>query len=35
VVRITESNVQVEMSYEDFYGNTEKRIETLKIAGGK
>jgi type IV pilus assembly protein PilP len=35
VVRITETDVQVEMSYEDFYGNTEKRIETLKIAGGK
>lgn len=35
VVRITESDVQVEMSYEDFYGNTEKRIETLKIAGGR
>jgi len=35
VVRITETDVQVEMSYEDFYGNTEKRIETLKIAGGR
>jgi type IV pilus assembly protein PilP len=35
VVRITETDVQVEVSYEDFYGNTEKRIETLKIAGGK
>ncbi len=35
VVRITETDVQVEMRYEDFYGNTEKRIETLKIAGGK
>lgn len=35
VIRITETDVQVEMSYEDFYGNTEKRIETLKIAGGK
>jgi type IV pilus assembly protein PilP len=35
VVRITDSSVQIEMSYEDFYGNTEKRIETLKIAGGK
>jgi len=35
VVRITETEVQVEMNYEDFYGNTEKRIETLKIAGGK
>ncbi len=35
VVRITETDIQVEMRYEDFYGNTEKRIETLKIAGGK
>jgi type IV pilus assembly protein PilP len=35
VVRINETDVQVEMSYEDFYGNTEKRIETLKIAGGR
>jgi type IV pilus assembly protein PilP len=35
VVRITETDVQVEMNYEDFYGNTEKRIETLKIAGGR
>jgi type IV pilus assembly protein PilP len=35
VVRITETDVQVEVRYEDFYGNTEKRIETLKIAGGR
>jgi type IV pilus assembly protein PilP len=35
VVRITESEIQVEMSYEDYYGNTEKRIEKKKIAGGK
>jgi type IV pilus assembly protein PilP len=34
VVRITDTEVQVEVNYEDFYGNVEKRIETLKIRGG-
>jgi type IV pilus assembly protein PilP len=34
VVRITDTEVQVEVGYEDFYGNVEKRIETLKIKGG-
>lgn len=35
VVRITPDEVQVEMQYEDFYGNVEKRIETLKLSGVK
>ena len=35
VVKITAYEVQVEMQYEDFYGNVEKRIETLKLSGVK
>jgi Tfp pilus assembly protein PilP len=35
VVKITPDEVQVEMQYEDFYGNIEKRIETLKLSGVK
>ena len=34
VVRITDTEVQVEVNFEDFYGKAEKRIETLKIKGG-
>lgn len=35
VVKITPDEVQVEMEYEDFYGNVEMRIETLKLSGAK
>jgi hypothetical protein len=33
VVKITPEEVHVEVFYEDFYGNVEKRIETLKLKG--
>jgi Tfp pilus assembly protein PilP len=33
VVRITEDEVQVEISYFDFYGEEQTRIETLTLAG--
>lgn len=35
VVKITPDEVQVEMEFEDFYGNVEMRIETLKLSGVK